>query len=77
MLKTDLILELNIEIRRIKEVPQSIKAIKISYSIKKTILILFLDKIDAYELLNKHRNRLIKVVKAVNILITNIKIVIK
>ena len=70
-------LELNIKIKRIKEVPQLIKTIKMSYSIKKTILILFLDKIDAHELLNKYRNRLIKIVKAINILITGAKIVIK
>ena len=70
-------LELNIEIRRIKKVPQLIKTIKISYSIKKAILVLFLNKTDAYELLNKYRNRLIKIVKAMNMLVTGAKIVIK
>ena len=57
--------------------PQLIKAIKISYSIKKAILILFLDKTDAYELLNKYRNSLIKIIKAIDILKSNTKIVIK
>ena len=41
------------------------------------ILILFFDKADAYELLDKYRNRLIKIIKAVNRLITNAKIAIK
>ena len=48
-----------------------------SYSIKEIISVLLLDKADAYELLNKYRNRLIKVVKAVDMLIINIKVVIK
>ena len=56
---------------------QLIKAIKISYSIKKAILVLFLDKTDAYELLNKYRNRLIKIIKTVDMLMTGTKIVIK
>ena len=41
------------------------------------ILILFLDKADAHELLNKYRNRLIKIVKTINMLITGVKIVTK
>ena len=48
-----------------------------SYSMKKTILNFFLDKIDAHELLNKYRNKSIKIVKTINILVTNAKIVIK
>ena len=48
-----------------------------SYSIKKTILIFLSDKADAHELLNKYRNKLIKVVKTINILMTGAEIVIK
>ena len=43
----------------------------------KIILVFFSDKADAHELLNKYRNRLIKVVKTVDMLVTGIKVVIK
>ena len=73
----NLILELNTEIRRLKDVPKSVKTIKILYSGKGAISVLLSDKSDANELVNKYRNRLIKTVKIVNVLIINAKIVIK
>ena len=75
--KTDLILKLNTKIRRIEGVPQTIKTIKISYSRKRSISILLSDKSNANELLNGYKDKLIKTVKAVDILIIKIKIVIK
>ena len=77
MPEADLILKLNIEIRRIEEVPQTIKTIKISYSEKRSILILLSDKSDVNELLNGYKNRLIKAVKIVNMLVIEVEIVIK
>ena len=56
---------------------QSVKAIKILYSEKKTISILLSDRSDVNKLLIRYRDRLIKAIKAVNILITNIEVVIK
>ena len=77
MPEKDLILELNTEIRRLKKMLQSVKTIKILYSEKKAISILLSDRSDVNKLLIRYRDRLIKAIKAVNILITNIKIVIK
>ena len=57
--------------------PQSIKIIKILYSKKKAISILLSDRSDVNKLLIKYRDRLIKAIRAVNILITNIEVVIK
>ena len=73
----DLILELNTEIRRLKGVPKSVKTIKILYLRKRTISVLLSDKSDANELVNKYRNRLIKIVKTVNVLVTGAKIITK
>ena len=73
----DLILELNIEIRRLKGVPKSVKAIKILYLEKKTISVLLSDKSDVNELMNRYRNKLIKVVKIVNILVTGAEVITK
>ena len=53
------------------------KAIKISYSGKGSISIFLSDKSDLNELLNGYKDRLIKAVKVVNILIIKIEIVIK
>ena len=78
--KTDLMLELNTKIRRIERISQTIKTIKtikISYSRKKSISIFLSDKSDVNELLNGYKNRLIKAIKAVDILIIGIEIVIK
>ena len=50
----DLILELNIEIRRLKGVPKSVKAIKILYLEKGAIFVLLSDKSDVNELINKY-----------------------
>ena len=77
MPEEDLILELNIEIRRLKGVPKSVKTIKILYLRKKAISVFLSDKSDVNELVNKYRNRLIKVIKTVNVLITNAEIIIK
>ena len=73
----DLILELNIEIRRLKGVPKSIKTIKISYLGRKTISVFLSDKSDVNELVNKYRNRLIKIVKTIDVLVTSAEVVTK
>ena len=75
--KKDLILELNIEIRRLKNMPKSVKTIKILYLEKKTISVFLSDKSDANELVNKYRDRLIKIVKTINVLVTGAKVIIK
>ena len=77
MPEKDLILELNIEIRRLKGIPKSIKTIKILYLRKKAIFVFLSNKSDVNELVNKYRNRLIKIVKTINVLIINAEIVIK
>ena len=75
--KKDLILELNIKIRRLEGVPKSVKTIKILYLGKGAISVFLSDKSDVNELVNKYRNRLIKIVKMVNVLVIGAKIVIK
>ena len=70
-------LKLNIEIRRIEGIPQTMKTIKISYSGKGSISVLLSDKSDVNELLNGYKDNLIKAIKAVNILIIRVEIVIK
>ena len=77
MSKENLILELNIEIRRLKGVPKSVKTIKILYLERKTISVFLSDKSDVNELVNKYRNKLIKIVKTINVLIIGAKIVTK
>ena len=77
MSEENLILELNTEIKRLEKISQSIKTIKILYSKKRTISVLLSNRSDVNKLLIRHRNRLIKAVRAVDILITNIEIVIK
>ena len=77
MPEKDLILELNIEIRRLEGVPKSVKTIKILYSGKEAISVLLSDKSDVNELVNKYRDRLIKVVKIVNVLVIGAKIITK
>ena len=77
MPEKDLILELNIEIRRLKGVPKSVKTIKILYSEKGAISVFLSDKSDVNELVNKYRDKLIKVVKIINILIIDAKVVTK
>ena len=56
---------------------KSIKAIKILYLGKKTISVFLSDKLDVNELVNKYRNRLIKIVKTVNVLVISAKVIIK
>ena len=77
MPEKDLILELNKKIRRLEDMPKSIKAIKMLYSEKKAISVFLSNKSDVNELVNKYRNRLIKAVKIIDVLIINAKIVIK
>ena len=77
MPEENLILELNIEIRRLKGVPKSVKAIKILYLGKGTIFVFLSNKSDANELINKYRNKLIKIVKIVDVLVIGAKIIIK
>ena len=57
--------------------PKSVKTIKILYLRKKAISVLLSDKSDVNELVNKYRNRLIKIVKTVNVLVISAEIVIK
>ena len=73
----DLILELNIKIKRLEDVPKSVKTIKILYLEKKTIFVFLSDKSDVNELVNKYRNKLIKIIKMINVLIISAKIVTK
>ena len=73
----NLILELNIEIRRLEGMPKSVKTIKILYLGKKAISVFLSDKSDVNELINKYRNRLIKVVKTVDVLVIGVKVIIK
>ena len=54
MPKKDLILKLNIEIRRLKNVPKSVKAIKVLYLKKKVIFVFLSDKSDVNELVNRY-----------------------
>ena len=77
MPEEDLILELNIEIRRLEGVPKSVKAIKVLYSGKGAIFVFLSDKSDANELVNKYRDRLIKIVKIVDVLIIGAEVVTK
>ena len=72
-----LILELNIEIRRLKNVPKSVKTIKILYLGKGTISVFLSDKLDANELVNKYRDRLIRIVKIIDVLVISAEVVIK
>ena len=57
--------------------PKSIKAIKILYLGKKAISVFLSDKSDANELVNKYRDRLIKIVKTINVLVIGAEILIK
>ena len=77
MPEEDLILELNIEIRRLEGVPKSVKTIKILYLERRAISVLLSDNSDANELVNRYRNRLIKIVKTINVLVIGAEIVIK
>ena len=77
MPEKDLILELNIEIRRLEGVPKSVKTIKILYLGKGAISVFLSNKLNANELVNKYRNRLIKIIKMVNILIIGAKVITK
>ena len=77
MPEKDLILELNIEIRRLKGVPKSVKTIKILYLGKRAIFVLLSDNSDVNELVNKYRDRLIKIVKTVNVLVIGAEIITK
>ena len=67
MPEKDLKLELNIEIRCLEGVSKSIKTIKILYLRKEAISVFLSDKSDVNEIVNRYRNRLIKVVKTVNV----------
>ena len=77
MPEKDLILELNTEIRRLEDVPKSVKIIKILYLGKGAISVFLSDKSDVNELVNKYRNRLIKIVKMIDVLIIGAEVVIK
>ena len=53
------------------------KAVKISYLKKGSISVLLSNKSDANELLNEYKDRLIKAVKAVDMLVIEVEIFIK
>ena len=57
--------------------PKSIKTIKILYLEKEAISVFLSNKSKANELVNRYRNRLIKIIKTINVLITDVKIIIK
>ena len=57
--------------------PKSVKTIKILYLGKGAISVLLSDKSDVNELVNKYRNKLIKVVKIIDVLVINAEIIIK
>ena len=73
----DLILKLNIKIRHLKGISKSIKTIKMLYLGKKVISVFLSDKSDVNELVNRYRDRLIKIIKTVNVLIINAEVIIK
>ena len=77
MPKKDLILELNIKIKRLEDVPKSVKTIKILYLEKGAISVLLSDKSDVNELVNGYRDRLIKIVKIINVLVIGAEVVTK
>ena len=77
MPEEDLMLELNTEIRRLEGVLQSVKAIKVLYSEKGAISVLLSDRSDVNKLLIRYRDRLIKAVRAVDVLVTGVEVVIK
>ena len=72
MPEEDLILKLNLEIRRLKNMSKSVEAIKILYLGKKAIFVFLSDKSDVNELINKYRDRLIKIVETVDVLVINV-----
>ena len=57
--------------------PKSVKAIKMLYLGRKAIFVFLSDKSDVNELVIKYRDRLIKIVKTVNVLVINAEVVIK
>ena len=57
--------------------PKSVKTIKILYLRKEAIFVFLSDKSDVNESINKYRNKLIKVVKIVNVLVTGAEVIIK
>ena len=56
---------------------KSIKTIKILYLGRKTISVFLSNKSDVNELVNKYRDRLIKVVKMIDVLVISAKVIIK
>ena len=77
MPEIDLMLKLNIEIKRIKRISQTVKTIKVLYSGKESISVFLSDKSDVNELLNGYKDRLIKAIKIVNMLVIKVEIVTK
>ena len=73
----DLMLELNTGIRSLEGVPRSVKAIKVSYSERGAISVLLSERSNAEELITRHRDRLIKAIRTMDVIITGVKIVIK
>ena len=57
--------------------PKSVKAIKMLYLGRKAIFVFLSDKLDVNELVNKYRDRLIKIVKTVDVLVIGVEVVIK
>ena len=57
--------------------PKSVKTIKILYLEREAISVFLSNKSNVNELVNKYRNKLIKVVETINVLVTGAKVVIK
>ena len=60
-----------------KKYTNLVKMIKILYLKRGTVLVFFVNKQDVNKLINKYYNKLIKVIKLVNVIIIEIKIIIK
>ena len=57
--------------------PKSVKAIKMLYLEKRAISVFLSDKLDVNKLVNKYRDRLIKIVKIINVLVIDAEVVTK
>ena len=71
MPEADLMLEINIEIRRLEGVSKTTKAIKVSYLNRGAISVFLSKSSDVSELLKNYRNQLVKVVEVVNPIVIN------
>ena len=77
MPEADLMLELNTGIRSLEGVPRSVKAIKVLYFKKGAISVFLSKRSNTKKLITKHRDRLIKAIRTVNIIVIGVKIITK